>query len=315
MEHPIVEIKDLSHRYTKDWAVKDVSFGINKHGVLGLLGSNGAGKSTIMNVMCGVLNQTEGDVFIDGVNIRTNPVEAKKRIGFLPQKAPLYLDSTVDEYLTHCAYLRQMDPETIEAAIERVKKKCGLGHFSNRLIKNLSGGYKQRTGIAGAIIHDPNLVVLDEPTVGLDPVQIVEVRKIIEEIGKDRAVIFSTHIMSEVQAVCSDIKMIDNGKLVFSGSVEEFNDYIKPNTILLSLEAAPAVEELAKIDGVVAADVISEKKIRIEFSGSQDVAERLVESSVKNNWKLREIIIERSSLDDVFAKITRDLEQNNYLNN
>ncbi|WP_299556422.1 ABC transporter ATP-binding protein [Seonamhaeicola sp.] len=311
MSNSIVSIQNLSHRYTTDWAVKDVSFDISDHGVLGLLGANGAGKSTIMNVMCGVLNQTEGDVLIDGINIRKDPVEAKKHMGFLPQKAPLYLDSTVDEYLEHCAYLRQMGPDEIPAAMERVKEKCGLGHFSKRLIKNLSGGYRQRTGIAGAIIHNPKLVVLDEPTVGLDPVQIVEVRKIIEEIGKDRAVIFSTHIMSEVQAVCNDIKMIDHGKLVFSGSVETFNDYIKPDTIIVVAEALPELAAFTKIDGITNAEQLNEKKVRVTFNASQEVAERIVEASVTGKWKLREIIIERSTLDDVFAKMTKDLEEKN----
>lgn len=309
MNQAIVEVNNLSHRYSTDWAVKDVSFTINQHGILGLLGSNGAGKSTIMNVMCGVLNQTEGDVLIDGINIRKNPVEAKKKIGFLPQKAPLYLDHTIDEYLTHCAYLRQMEPQEIPAAIERVKEKCGLGHFSKRLIKNLSGGYKQRVGIAGAIIHDPKLVVLDEPTVGLDPVQIVEVRKIIEEIGKDRAVIFSTHIMSEVQAVCNDIKMIDHGNLVFSGSVEKFNDYIKPDTIIVAAEAMPELAALSAIEGITNVEKVNDKKVRVTFSSSQEVAERIVAASVAGNWKLREITIERSTLDDVFAKMTKDIEQ------
>lgn len=305
----IVTIKNLSHQYSKDWAVKNINLNINQNGVLGLLGSNGAGKSTIMNVMCGVLNQTEGDILIDGINIRTNPVEAKKKIGFLPQKAPLYLDNNIDEYLTYCASLRDMKPSQIPDAVENVKTKCGLNHFSKRLIKNLSGGYKQRTGIAGTIIHDPKVVVLDEPTVGLDPVQIVEVRKIIQDISKDRCVIFSTHMMGEVQALCDEIKMINAGQLVFSGSVNKFNDYIKPNSFLLSLKNPPHLDEIEKIEGVVGTKKINDNNIRVEFSSSQEITERVVEASIKNNWKLREISIERSSLEDVFSKITKDLNQ------
>ncbi len=302
----IVSVKNLSHKYSTDWAVKDINFEIHKNGILGLLGSNGAGKSTIMNIMCGVLNQTQGDVLINGENIRSNPVEAKRQIGFLPQQAPLYKDHTVDEYLHYCALLRRVEPDKIPAAIEYVKEKTGIGHFSNRLIRNLSGGYQQRTGIAGAIIHNPKVVVLDEPTNGLDPVQIVEVRKIIREVGKDRAVIFSTHILSEVRAVCNDIKMIENGNLVFDGTVEQFNDYIEPHSILVSMEALPAVEELEKIEGVEKADILDDKKARIVFNAGQEVAEHIVGHSVKNNWRLREINIERSSLDDVFAKIAND---------
>ncbi len=307
MENTIVTIKNLSHRYAKDWAAKDINFDINKNGIIGLLGANGAGKSTIMNIMCGVLNQTEGEVLIDGVNIRKNAVEAKKKIGFLPQKAPLYLDNTIQEYLVYCANLRKMEKKDITDAVARVKKLCGLGLFSERLIKNLSGGFKQRVGIAGAIIHDPSLVVLDEPTVGLDPVQVVEVRKIIQDIGKNRAVIFSTHIMAEVEAVCNDLKMIHNGQMVFSGTVQEFNNYIEPNSLTLVFAELPAPEALQKIGGVIEIQPITEKKVKITFDTNKEgISEAIIATSVANNWRLQELIIERSSMEDIFARITQD---------
>ena len=162
MEESIVKVLDLSHRYSVQWAVKDVNFEIHSKGILGLLGSNGAGKSTTMNIICGVLKPTRGEVIINGINLRENPVEAKKNIGFLPQKAPLYTDFTVDEYLVYCAKLRLMDPKEIRGAVDKAKDRCGITHFSNRLIRNLSGGYQQRVGIAQAIVHDPKFVVLDE---------------------------------------------------------------------------------------------------------------------------------------------------------
>lgn len=199
---PIVRIEHLSHRYSVQWAIQDINLQIDKKGVFGLLGSNGAGKSTTMNIMCGVLNQTEGNVYINGVSLRENPVEAKKYIGFLPQRPPLYTDATVDEYLVYCAQLRQMDRKKIREAVDIAKEKCGISHFSKRLISNLSGGYQQRVGIAQAIVHNPLFVVLDEPTNGLDPNQIVEIRYLIKEIAQDRAVMLSTHILSEVQAAC-----------------------------------------------------------------------------------------------------------------
>ena len=171
MSTPIVEVKHLSHRYSVDWAIRDINFSVEKKGILGLLGSNGAGKSTTMNIICGVLNQTEGDVFINGIDLRKNPVEAKKHIGFLPQKPPLHPDLTVDEYLVHCAVLRHMPSNEIRKAVDYAKERCAIGHFSNRLIKNLSGGYQQRVGIAQAIVHNPEFVVMDEPTNGLDPNQ------------------------------------------------------------------------------------------------------------------------------------------------
>ena len=231
MNNCILKIENLSHSYNngKQWAIKDINFEINSNGIIGLLGSNGAGKSTTMNIMCGVINQTMGNVYIDGVNIRKNPVEAKRLIGFLPQKAPLFFEQTVDEYLRYCANLRDIKKEDIESAIDIAKKKCGISHFSNRLISNLSGGYQQRVGIAQAIIHNPKLVVLDEPTNGLDPNQIREVRSLIKEIARERTVILSTHILPEVQATCEDIIMIEHGKIVFKDTLEAFDNYINPN--------------------------------------------------------------------------------------
>ena len=185
MEQPVVKVENLSHRYTSQWAIKNINFEIKERGVVGLLGSNGAGKSTTMNIICGVLNQTEGEVYINGVSLRENPVEAKKHIGFLPQKPPLYGDLTVDEYLVYCANLRLMDKTAIREAVDKAKNRCGIMHFSDRLIRNLSGGYQQRVGIAQAIVHNPKFVVLDEPTNGLDPNQILEIRELIKEIATD----------------------------------------------------------------------------------------------------------------------------------
>ena len=210
----IVKVEHLSHRYTVDWAIQDINFEVNRKGILGLLGSNGAGKSTTMNIICGVLNQTDGTVYINGIDTRKNSVEAKKNIGFLPQKPPLYSDHTVDEFLIFAAEMRLVDPKKIKQAVEMAKERCGIAHFSKRLIRNLSGGYQQRLGIAQAIVHSPKFVVLDEPTNGLDPNQILEIRKLVKEIAVDHAVLLSTHILSEVQAMCDDIKMIEHGHFV-----------------------------------------------------------------------------------------------------
>ena len=304
MQKNIVKIENLSHRYSKDWAVKDISFEIKSHGILGLLGSNGAGKSTTMNILCGVLNQTKGKVTINGIDMEQKPVQAKRHIGFLPQKAPLHLDLTVDEYLTHCAYLRLMKPVEIKSAIKQVKHHCGIAHYSDRLLRNLSGGYQQRVGIAQAIIHNPMLVVLDEPTNGLDPIQIQEVRKLIKEIGSNRAVILSTHILSEVQATCDEIKMIEKGKLVFSGTTQEFNDYIEPDTLVLTLEACPPINELTAIPGVKQVNPVNQKTFHLKYD--KDVTEILVKKSVENSWQLKEIYVEKNSLDDIFTKLSKE---------
>lgn len=164
MEESIVKVEHLSHRYSIQWAIRDINIEITRNGIYGLLGSNGAGKSTTMNIICGVLKQTEGDVYIKGINLRENPVEAKKHLGFLPQKPPLHMDLTVEEYLVHCANMRLIPPHKVQEAVKDVMGRCGISHFSRRLIRNLSGGYQQRLGIAQAIIHNPDFVVLDEPT-------------------------------------------------------------------------------------------------------------------------------------------------------
>ncbi|GEP97614.1 ABC transporter ATP-binding protein [Chitinophaga cymbidii] len=304
MQDNIVKIEALSHRYSKDWAVKDVSFGINKKGIVGLLGSNGAGKSTTMNILCGVLSQTLGRVLIEGIDMRTHPEEAKKRIGFLPQNAPLYLEQTVDEYLTFCAHLRLIEKRRIKAAVDMVKERCGVAHFSNRLIGNLSGGYRQRVGIAQAIIHTPQLVVLDEPTNGLDPNQILEVRQLIKEIAADRAVIFSSHILSEIQATCQDIIMIEGGKIVFKDTMESFNNYIEPDSLIATLENPPGEAELRAIKGIKEVQFLTEKTIRLRFETGADIAENLVETSVLRKWRLKEITLEKSSLDAIFAQLS-----------
>ena len=208
MGETIVEARHLSHRYATQWAIQDINFEISQRGILGLLGSNGAGKSTTMNIICGVLNQTEGEVFINGINLRTDPVEAKKYIGFLPQRPPLYPELSVDEYLTYCARLRLMDAREIRQAVDTAEAKCGITHFKKRLIGNLSGGYQQRVGIAQAMLNDPKILILDEPTAGLDPKERVRFRNIISVLSKDRIVILSTHIVSDIESIANQVILI-----------------------------------------------------------------------------------------------------------
>ena len=304
MDVAIVKVENLSHRYSSQWAIQDINFEINQTGVLGLLGSNGAGKSTTMNIMCGVLKQTRGEVYINGVSLRENPVEAKKHIGFLPQKPPLHLDLNVDEYLTHCAYLRSVEPKHIKAAVDEAKSKCGIMHFSKRLVRNLSGGYQQRLGIAQAIVHNPKFVVLDEPTNGLDPNQIVEIRNLVKEIAEERAVMLSTHILPEVQVTCNQIRMIESGKMVFSGTMDEFDNYIKPDSLVVLMNAPPSESELRAIPGIVSVENLTEKRFRLHFDTTDMIPERVIETSVANGWHLQEINLEKSSLDVIFAKLS-----------
>ena len=303
MKH-IVKLEHLSHRYSGSWAIRDINIEISQTGIVGLLGSNGAGKSTTMNILCGSLNQTEGNVFINGINMREHPQEAKKEIGFLPQQAPLYMDLTVEEYLNYCAGLRLMSNDKMKPAIKEAMERCGISHYSNRLIRNLSGGYRQRVGIAQAIVHKPRLVVLDEPTNGLDPNQIIEVRALIKDIATDRAVIFSSHILSEVQVLCKEIRMIESGRIVFSDTMDAFNNYVEPHSMLVHLENPPAAEELLKVEGVTRVEFLTERQLRIYFNGHQDITERVVAASVHNNWRLREISLDKTALDEIFKQLS-----------
>jgi ABC-2 type transport system ATP-binding protein len=305
MENAIVKVENLSHRYNSQWAVRDINFEIRSQGVVGLLGSNGAGKSTTMNIICGVVKQTKGDVFINGINLKDNPVEAKRNIGFMPQKLPLYQDFTVEEYITYCADLRMVEKTQVKKSVKEAMERCGVAHFRERLLRNLSGGYQQRVGIAQAIVHNPRFVVLDEPTNGLDPNQIVEVRNLIKEIALDRSVLLSTHILTEVQATCQEIKMIEEGQMVFSGTLDMFDNYIEPNTLVLSLDTPPDQEELLKLEGVKSIEQLAPSRFRLGYDGDKKTAQRIAGSSVNNGWGLMELIIEKSSLDAVFARLSK----------
>ena len=305
MENPIVRVEHLYHRYTSSrWAIEDINFQIDDAGVVGLLGSNGAGKSTTMNIICGVMRQTAGEVYIGGINTLKEPVKARKLIGFLPQKPPLYPDLTVDEYLRFCAEIQWMDKKKIKSASAAAEDRCGLTHMKDRLLRNLSGGYQQRVGLAQAILHDPKFVVLDEPTNGLDPNQILEVRQLIKDIAVDRTVMLSTHILSEVQATCSSIKMIEHGRVVFSGSTEDFDNYIEPNTLYLEFDQLPEMDELMKLPGIKRAEALDNHGVRLWYDGERGTIKQVMREAVSRGWDMIELRKEKSSMEAVFAKLS-----------
>ena len=305
MENPIVRVEHLYHRYTSSrWAIEDINFQIDDAGVVGLLGSNGAGKSTTMNIICGVMRQTAGEVYIGGINTLKEPVKARKLIGFLPQKPPLYPDLTVDEYLRFCAEIQWMDKKKIKSAIAAAEERCGITHMKDRLLRNLSGGYQQRVGLAQAILHDPKFVVLDEPTNGLDPNQILEVRQLIKDIAVDRTVMLSTHILSEVQATCSSIKMIEHGRVVFSGSTEDFDNYIEPNTLYLEFDQLPEMDELMKLPGIKRAEALDNHGVRLWYDGERGTIKQVMREAVSRGWDMIELRKEKSCMEAVFAKLS-----------
>lgn len=308
MNNSIVKAENLSHRYTIQWAIRNINLEIAQKGVYGLLGANGSGKSTIMNIICGILKQSDGNAYISGISIDRNPVEAKKHIGFLPQSAPLHPDLTVQEYLTYAAGLRLMPDKAVSKAVDKAMERCDIRHFRKRLIRNLSGGYKQRVGIAQAIVHDPEFIVLDEPTNGLDPNQILGVRKLIKEIAEEHTVLLSTHILQEVQAICEHIWMINEGGMVFSGTIEEFDNYLIPSSLIVVLMSPPTIEELKQIRGVENVMSINHNSFRIYFKDADEAIEEIVKKSVENEWHLRDIRIEKNSMDSVFAELSKKSE-------
>lgn len=305
MSQHILKVENLSHRYSVQWAIRNISFDIREKGVMGLLGSNGAGKSTMMNIICGVLTQTEGEVYINDISLKKYPVEAKKYIGFLPQQPPLYPDLSVREYLRLSAQLRLMPKQLIDKAVRIAEERCEIAHFSRRLIRNLSGGYQQRVGIAQAIIHNPALVILDEPTNGLDPLQIIEIRNLIKEIARDHTVLLSTHILQEVEASCNYIKMIEHGRVVFSGNIEEFDQVITPTSFTVTMDLPPAEEELNKLSGITRVETLNPNQYRLHFSTPGNHTEKFVGLSIEKGWELREINLERESLDTIFAQLSK----------
>jgi ABC-2 type transport system ATP-binding protein len=257
-----------------------------------------------MKMLTGNLAPSHGSVKICGIDMMENPKEAKALIGYLPEMRPLYKELTVDEYLTIAARLHRVSSSHVKKAVEHAKERCGLGHMSKRLIENLSNGYQQRVGIAQAIIHSPMVVILDEPTVGLDPIQIRDIRALIREVGSEHSVIISTHILPEVEMVCDHVQIIDKGKLVFNGPIDVLKKQRIGNKLLVGMRKAPNVTELLKIAGVVDAEAVSTELVRVRFSEDATPAEAIVQAAVNNGWGLYQIAPDQTSLEDVFVQLT-----------
>lgn len=304
MNNFTVEANELTRLYGGREAVSNVSFTLSKGQVLGFLGPNGAGKSTTMKMLTGNLAPSNGSVKICGIDMMESPKEAKALIGYLPEMRPLYKELTVDEYLTIAARLHRVSAGSIKKAVEVAKERCGLGHMSKRLIENLSNGYQQRVGIAQAIIHNPMVVILDEPTVGLDPIQIRDIRALIREVGAERSVIISTHILPEVEMVCDHVQIIDKGKLVFNGAIDVLKKHRIGNKLLVGMHNSPSTDEMLKIAGVIEAENVSTGLMRVRFAEDAAPAESIVQSAVKNGWGLYQIAPDQTSLEDVFVQLT-----------
>jgi ABC-2 type transport system ATP-binding protein len=301
----LIQVDQLYRYYGDLCAVNNVSFTLEKGEILGFLGPNGAGKSTTMQMICGNLAPTAGQISINGVDILDNPKEAKAELGYLPETPPLYRELTPDEYLTYCAKLHRIPRGQIAAAVENAKARCGLSQVGGRLIGNLSKGYQQRVGIAQAILHTPAVIILDEPTVGLDPIQIREIRELIRELGAEHGIILSTHILPEIQEVCTRVQIIHRGQLVLNDSIEGLERNMRALSLSLRTRLAADVAKLQGIAGVHSIDDLGDNHYRVFHEPDASPACAIAETAVFAGWGLLELTPERRSLEQIFIDITQ----------
>lgn len=292
----LVRVTDLTRRFGRQLALSGLSLTLERGEVLGLLGPNGAGKTTCLRILSGNLAPSAGQVEIAGIDLARDPVAAKRQLGYLPERPPLYPELRVDEYLRYCARLRRIPAARIEAALEECKGRCGLDGLGRRPIARLSRGYRQRLGIAQAILHRPRLLILDEPTEGLDPVQIREVRGLVRELARDCGVVFSSHILPEVQAVCDRVVILHQGRMVYGDCLA-----VDRGARLWRLRLAPPadVAALASLTCVAEATALRDDGFRVLLHparGPEDLAREIVEAGLG----LRELTAERSDLERVF---------------
>ena len=311
----MIEVKNLTKRYGNHTAVSELSFTIEKGQIYGFLGPNGAGKSTTMNIMTGCLAATEGEVTVGGYDIFEEPMQAKKLIGYLPEQPPLYMDRTPREYLTFVARVKGIKKGAIQDEIEHAMAVTQIQDVADRLIKNLSKGYKQRVGIAQAILGSPEVIILDEPTVGLDPRQIMEIRDLIQELGRDHTVILSSHILSEVQAVCQTILIISKGRLVACDTPENL-EQLFAGTTKVHFTAEATEEEIKAIldplpyitDLIIQAD--DEKKcsvwVNTDSSEGDAICRDIFFAFSKAQRAILQMNMDRASLEDIFLELTSE---------
>ncbi len=314
----MIEVKNLTKRYGDNLAVNDLSFTVEKGKIYGFLGPNGAGKSTTMNIITGCLAATSGTVVINGHDIFEDPVEAKKCIGYLPEQPPLYMDMTPREYLTFVAQAKGIERTDREYQINYAMEKTQIMGVQNRLIKNLSKGYKQRVGIAQAMLGSPEIIILDEPTVGLDPIQIIEIRDLIRSLAEDHTVILSSHILTEVAAVCNYVMIIAHGRLIASDTIENLSTYLVGSNILHMTVKGDvnrirmAINTLANHAKTITYEENPEEhsaeiyNIDIETDRSADLRELAFNTFVEEHCVILKMVTEAIGLEDVFLKLTTE---------
>jgi ABC-2 type transport system ATP-binding protein len=299
-----IEVKDLVKTYGEQKAVDSISFTVGKGEIVGFLGPNGAGKSTTMKILTGYLGQDSGEALISGISVRERPLETKKRIGYLPEANPLYPDMYVREYLGFIADIHHLTNKS--QRIETVITLVGLTVESKKKLGQLSKGYKQRVGLAAALLHEPEVLILDEPTSGLDPNQIIEIRDVIRKLGKDKTILFSSHILQEVEALCDRVIIINKGRLVADSPLSQLRTQnAGTNTVLVFFRETPEATTLEQLDHVNSVTRMPDGQWELQTAAPDEVKKQLMELALQNNWNIVSLQSENRSLEDIFRQLTK----------
>ncbi|MGR9108229.1 MAG: ABC transporter ATP-binding protein [Gammaproteobacteria bacterium] len=300
----LLRAEGLTRYYGKRCAVREISFSLDAGEVVGFLGPNGAGKSTTLNMLSGNLAPSSGNIRIHGTDLVAEPLEAKRVLGYLPDNPPLHGDSTVDEFLLFCAKIHRIPADRRQTCLETAKERCGLGEVGKRMIANLSKGFRQRIGVAQAILHSPPLIILDEPTVGLDPIQIREMRELIRDLGRNHGVILSSHILSEVLSTCTRTLVIHQGRLILDSAITDLERNMENSSLLVETRLAVNPEDLRRISGVDSVEVLSDYSCRIGFRKTDNPAEAISEWVVQSGRGLLQLRTERRTIEELFIQLT-----------
>lgn len=300
-----VIVKDLVKIYGEQRAVDGISFEAHKGKILGFLGPNGAGKSTTMKIATSYIPPSSGSIHVCGIDVVQNPIEAKKKVGYLPEHNPLYLDMYVHEYLQFVGGLHGIKGNPLKSTIADKIQLTGLTLEQNKKIGALSKGYRQRVGLAQALLHNPEVLILDEPTTGLDPNQIVEIRQLIRNFGKEKTVIFSSHIMQEVQLLCDEVVIINKGKIVANNDIQNLAKETKPSKIItVEFEREIADEMLQKITGISSIERLQNNKVRLKTDSNADIRSEIFRWASDNQLPLVGLSLEESNMEDIFRELT-----------
>jgi ABC-2 type transport system ATP-binding protein len=304
-----IEVKNLLKQYGKQKAVNNISFKVDKGEIVGFLGPNGAGKSTTMKIITGYIQQTSGEAFVSGINVNENPLQIKKKIGYLPEANALYYDMYIREYLGFIAELHRLNGKA-KQRIEEVITLTGLTVESKKRIGQLSKGYKQRVGLAAALVHDPEVLILDEPTSGLDPNQIVEIREVIKQQGKNKTVLFSSHILQEVEAICDRVIIIHKGELVADDKLSNLQQRNKDkHIVIVQFKEVVGKNLLEKLNEVNQVDEPQTSNFKLQTSNPEAVRKQIFELALQHNLNIVSLQSESQSLEEVFRSLTQNVQQ------